>query len=66
MMQSMVRYVLAVHALLLLALLHACAKGPLPAWLARPRLGRFAVAYGLLACLQLALLWRFFTNQWVS
>ncbi len=66
MMQSMFRYCLVVHSLLLLALLHACRQGPVPAWLARPRISRLAIGFALLACLQIALLWRYFTNQWVA
>jgi hypothetical protein len=27
---------------------------------------RFAIAFVLLACLQTALIWRFFTHEWVA
>jgi hypothetical protein len=65
-MQSMFRYALVIHILLLLAFLQACQQGLIPAWLERPNLRRYAIAFALLACLQTALLWRYFTHQWVA
>jgi len=65
-MQSMLRYSLVVHVLLLLAVAHACGEGLTPPWLNRVNRRRFAVAFVLLACLQTALVWRFFTHQWVA
>ena len=65
-MQSMLRYSLVVHILLLLAVAHACGQGNVPAWLSRPRVRRLGVAFTLLGCLQVLLLWRYFTHQWVA
>jgi hypothetical protein len=65
-MQSMLRYSLVVHVLLLLAVAHACGQGMTPPWLNRANRRRFAIAFVLLACLQITLVWRFFTHQWVA
>lgn len=65
-MQSMLRYSLVVHVLLLLAVAHACGRGAVPTWLAQPRVRRFVIAFTLLGCLELALLWRYFTHLWVA
>jgi hypothetical protein len=65
-MQSMFRYALVIHILLLMAFLQACQQSLSPAWLERINHRRFAIAFALLACLQTALLWRYFTHQWVA
>lgn len=65
-MQSMFRYAFVVHILLLMALLHACGHGLIPAWIEHLNRRKFAITFALLACLQTALIWRYFTHQWVA